>query len=188
MIQPNLPIPLAFYYLAHFLLLLFLSSSRHAPWLPSPPLSLFYPWACSAISASLHLALFPPAIFVSLALSATVSVFISVLLHILIFFIVPYLSDTGRGKGRSLGNGERRALMPHVVIVVDTMGENLAHVPLSLTMTIQTWENSLIFCSFHFHLKLLLFFFLAFVQQTWVTTQCGLVGTSLYIHVNVTKC
>lgn len=60
MIQPNLPIPLAFYYLSHFLTLLFLSSSRVAPWLPSPPLSLLYPSACFAISASLHFALSSP--------------------------------------------------------------------------------------------------------------------------------
>lgn len=114
MIQPNLPIPLAFYYRSHFLILLFLSSPRGPPWLPSPPLSLLYPSACFAISASLYLALSPPR-SLSLSLSSpTVSVFISLKLHILVFFfIIPYLSDMLQDRERLR---ERRAL-----------GSNAAH-------------------------------------------------------------
>lgn len=164
MIQPNLPIPLAFYYLSHFLTLLFLSSSRVAPWLPSPPLSLLYPSACFAISASLHFALSsPPSL--SPSRSPSPSSFHS--RSIFPFYFYHPLSIRHRpGEGRGLGDGERRVVMPHIVIAVDTMGENLPRVPLPLTSIIQTCEDSITFCPFQFHSEAYSLSPLAFVMKT----------------------
>ncbi len=134
MIQPNLPIPLAFHYLSfsHLALSLLLSLC------PLATITSFISSLSSSLLCYLCIPLpcsFPRSIFVSPSLA--VSVFISVLLHILVF-IAPYLSDTDRGEGRGLGNGEHGVLIPHIVIAPDTMRENFAHIPLPLTEIIQT--------------------------------------------------
>ena len=136
MIQPNLPIPLAFHYLSHFLILLFHSSSHFAPWRSSPPLSHFYPWACSAISASLHLALSPP---FRLRLS------LCLCLH---FTFAPYscfshflsIRHRPRGEERGSGIGGHRVVMPHIVIAFDTMGGKTLHMSNCNSDSVFSWS------------------------------------------------
>lgn len=170
MIQPNLPIPLAFSYLSHFLLLLFLSSSRLAPRLPSPPLSLLYP---CAISASLYVALFPLLLYLCLCLPRCFCLHFTLSLHIL-FFIAPYLSDAGRGEGRGLGSWEgcdaaRRDWRWH-------HGRKPCTCPFD-----SDHSNSHFFSQFK-----RLHIFLSIVVQTWAMTQCGHVSINLYVHVGST--
>lgn len=164
MIQPNLPVPWPST-ISHFLhpapSLLF---SRY----PSATIASFISFLSLSLLCYYRIPLpgsSPFSIFVSLPLAA--SVFISLSLHILVssFFslISPYLSHTGQAQGWDLGNGEHRALMPHVVIGFDTMGETLARVLLPRTTVIQTCEDSHKFGCCLFPPE--------FLQHTWTTAE-----------------
>lgn len=117
MIQPNLPIPLAFHYRSHFLILLFHSSSRFAPWLPSPPLSPF-PSLCLLCYLCIPLPCsFPPSIFVSLSHPRCSCLHFTLAPHSHFYH---FLSNSHRPRGS--GNGECRVLMLHAVTGIDIKG------------------------------------------------------------------
>lgn len=152
MIQPNLPIPLAFYNRSHFLILLFLSASCFAPWLPSPALSLFYPWAFFVISVSLYLALSP--------LDPCPSLFRSPHCFSLHFTQAPYscfyhsLSNRyAAGKWRVPGSNAARWFF------------------VSDYNNLDLWRFSLFFLLLIFTSS---YFNSFFVWQTWAMTKCGL--------------
>lgn len=176
MIHPNLPIPLAFYYRSNFLILPFLSTSCCAPWLPSPALSLFYPWAFFAISVSLYLALSP----LNLC-PPTVSIIISLRIHILVF-IIPYLTDMAQEREwRVPGSKATRCncRWHH--------RKTMTHGPLCLTTVISTCEDSLSFSSCNFHLELP-HFFLAFcgkLQRWSVDYEEAHLSSSINLHTYI---